>query len=165
VRYVPHGGTQAGVVVNAGFAANGGNLNGCQLMAANATAGLTKAMYFEGSMSSYGYVFSATNAAEDWTTKLTLPTTANWKTFNSNPYYGKQVISNRARTRLARPSMFSAPSIDVLIVCTAQQERGRRGPMHDVGEGWRAREAFACVTAFRRRARRAIESPASISAP
>ena len=68
-------------------------------MAANTTAGLAKAMYFEGSMSLYGYVFSATNAAEDWTTTLTLPTTANWRYFNGNPYYGKQVISNRARTR------------------------------------------------------------------
>ena len=99
VRYVAHGGSQAGVVVNAGFAANGANINGCQLMADNATSGLAKAMYLEGTMASYGYVFSATNPAQDWTTTLTLPATSAWRYFNGNPYYGKQVISNRARTR------------------------------------------------------------------
>ena len=103
VRYVANaatnGGTQASVVVNAGFAASGANLNGCQLMAANATSGLPKAMYFEGTLSSYGYVLSASNAAEDWTTTMTIPPTTAWQYFNGNPYYGKQVISNRARTR------------------------------------------------------------------
>jgi hypothetical protein len=84
VRYVPHGGTQAGVVVNEGFAAAGANLNGCQLMEASATAGLPKAMYFEGSQGNDGYVFSASNAAEDWTTTLTLPAAGSWKYFNGN---------------------------------------------------------------------------------
>ena len=83
VRYVPHGGTQAGVVVNAGFAAAGANLNGCQLM--NETLTLPKAMYFEGTKGFYGYVFSATNAAEDWTTTLTLPADSAWRYFNGNP--------------------------------------------------------------------------------
>ena len=99
VRYVPHGGTQAGVVVNAGFAADGANFNGCQLMAANATAGLQKAMYFEASKVTLGFVFSATNPAEDWAKSLMLPATTAWKMFQYLPYYGKQVISNRARTR------------------------------------------------------------------
>ena len=35
------------------------------------------------------------------------------------------VTRNRARTRLARPSMFSAPSIDVLIVCKDKGKRRR----------------------------------------
>jgi len=99
VRYVPHGGTQAGVAVNAGVTAAGANINGCQLMAANPAASLLKAMYFEASLGYYGYVFSASNPGEDWTTTLTLPATSAWRYFNGNPYFGKQVISNRARTR------------------------------------------------------------------
>ena len=99
VRYVPHGGTQNGVVVNAGFTTAGGNLNGCQLMAANASSGLTKAMYLEGSSQYYGYVFSASTPTQDWTASLTLPAQSEWKYINGNSYYGKQVISNRARTR------------------------------------------------------------------
>ena len=95
VRYVPHGGTQAGVVVYTVPASK--NFNGCQLMAVNVTSGLPKAMYFAVSISGYVYVYSAPNPAENWATSITMPTTTVY--ISGSPYYGKQVISNRARTR------------------------------------------------------------------
>ena len=81
IRYVPHGGTQNGVVANAGVGtALGTNINSCQLMAANATSGLPKAMYFEATTSQFGYSFLATNPTSDWTLAggLAIPATGSW---------------------------------------------------------------------------------------
>jgi hypothetical protein len=101
IRYVPHGGTQVGVIANAGVGASSPNINSCQLMAANATTGQPKAMYFEATRNLYGHVFLATNPASDWALAggISIPAPASWFYFNGAPYYGKQVVSNRARTR------------------------------------------------------------------
>ena len=82
IRYVPHGGTQAGVVANAGVGMTvRTNINSCQLMAANAASGLPKAMYIEATSDYFAYSFLATNPASDWTLAggIAIPPVASWQ--------------------------------------------------------------------------------------